>query len=841
MMNFNRNILLPVAKILILPFIFAFLQANAQTNTVDSLREQFFHAKNQGKAKICNQLAYEFFETSTDSTFYYAALALEFAQQHLQFKEEAQALFSMGYSREMAEDYLGALDYYNKSFDGYLRINDKNGIASVANYIATLYKYTGHFETAVEYYNTALKYYSELKDLTGITYTLNNIGVMYFWAGNYNKAWDSYDKSLKYSRLLNDSASIGSTLNNMGLLAMAKNQLDKAMALFKESLKISQAIADPSGVATAYSNIADILIRRGKWEEAMNYLDLVEMINPLEFSATIRTNAFHDKAQVYEKLNRIPEAIQYYQKALDCAIQFQLRPVMSEIYYDYAQLLTKQNHHKEAAVFYKKCVELRDSIHTDKLNEQLSNTQFSIDLNEKESENQILKRQNDIRALQVEKWKWILLIAIISAVIILLLLFMLLAKLRNVSIQHRELENKNAEIIVLNKELTELKDRLKIQLKEQTIELKDEKQRRVWMEKDLAEIKVEKDTQKMVSDMLRRHVAEEIQSSVELIRDYSSQISKESSNRDSKNLLSFNARHIQFSLQELMVLDGDKSEWNSLQSDRFSAIQLLEETENYFRRLIPEARLFITKESENYGDCSGDKNMIVRLLNDAIVLLYRNSSDRTVQISASSHKKTLSIDISSNLSAANIEILKTHSSQVSQMSPESANNIDIITPLYYLHQFSILTDVQYEFVAVETKMHIRFTITETKQPKSKIKRPFNFAVVDNDDPINKMLLSKNLKAHGTISILKFNEVDSLSNENTYDVFFIDIPTDQIKKFCIEIGALKTKHYKSIFVAMSAYLLPEDRDCLLSAGFDFCLAKPITNLALSRLFEILKVD
>lgn len=844
-MNFNRLFFLPVAKIVILPLVFLFLQTTASGDTIDSLRQQYKRAQNQEKAKICNQLAYEFFESNFDSTFRYATLALEHAHHHQQFKDEAQALFSLGYCSEVAEDYLGALDLYNKSFEVYLRINDKNGIASVANYIATLYKHTGHYETAVEYYNTALKYYFELKDLTGVTYTLNNIGVMYFWAGNFDKAFDSYNRSLKYSQLLNDSASIGSTLNNLGLLAMAQNENEKAMALFEESLSISQLIEDQSSIATAYCNIADVLIRLEKWEEAINYLDLVEMINPIEFSSTIHTNALLDKARVYEKLSRISEASLYYEKAIKSAKDNQLRPILSEIYFDYAQLLSAQNQFEQATAYYKQCIVLRDSMHTDKLNKQLANTQFSIELNEKGRENQQLKRQNEINSLQVEKWKWIMLIAIISAIIILLLLLILLAKLRNVSTHRKELKNKNNEIVGLNKELTLLRDKLKIQINEQNIELKDEKQRRVWMEKDLAEIKEEKDKQIMVSTMLRNHVAEEIQSSVELIRDYSKQLSADAINKESRNLLSFisfNARHIQFSLQELMVLDGDKNKWNTLRSGSFSSAQLIEETENYFRRLIPEAKLFISRNTDCLSDCKGDKNMTVRLLNDAIVLLYRNSSDRTVQLTTKQGEKTLNIEVSAIISPQNIAALLKYSSEVRTISPESANdmrNFDIITPLYYLHQFSILTGVQYEFISEDNRMHIHFKIDETEITKGKQKNKYNFGVSGNDDPINIMLLSKNLEAFGSVNLINIKESSHLQNKNEFDGLFVDVPTDQIKEFCETIHLLKKDNPKTIFVAMSAYLLPEDRDCLLNAGFNFCLAKPISTQALARLFENLK--
>lgn len=832
------------AKIFIL-FLCCLLLQYSDANGNDSLKNRLSTANANEKARLCNQLAYEYLPSAPDSGRKYALLALETARDHSLAKDEAQALFSIGYSYEVEEDYLKALDYYNQSFERYSALNDLNGVASVANYIGTIYKYTGHYETALQYYNTALKHYIALNDQTGLSYTYNNIGVVHFNTGQYEKAGETYRKCLNYAIETHDSLSIASVYNNLGLLAVAQHQYAKAQQLYEKSLEICSQTNDYTGMATAYSNIADIFIIQKKYEKALNYLDMVEAINPVEFSGTIRANSFLNQAVIYEKLGDKQKAEDYFKKSIELSLHLNLRPILASASYDYARFLVQQNRHQEANACLMDVIALRDSIHTENLARQIANTNFNIQLNEKKIENDALREQNEIDQVRMEKWKWILVLAISAALIILLMLLYIFKRFRHASAQKNQLQARNDEIVKLNKELTLLRDQLHGHLKEKTRALTDEQARRAGIEKDLADIRHEHEKTHLVSAMLRRHVTEEIESAVDLIRDTGAHIAGQTDNLEWKTLLdhiTFNARHIQFSLQELMILDGDRRSWTNARQGKFEAVRLLAESEKYFSRLIPGAKLTTDIEEGIKKECRGDKNTSIRLINDAIILLYRNATTKEVSFKARSEGANLIVSISALMSEDTMAALKRYSDVVAGLhaaASESIDDIDIITPLYYMHVFSELAGASYQLSTSGEKMMISFGFPFAEQQVTTTLRSYSFAIAGNEDPINNVLLTRNLIPLGRVDTDDYHAfLDRCASEQHphFDAVFIDIATDQVREFCDQVEIVKNAFPTTLLVAMSAYLLPEDRNRLLNAGFHFCLAKPISNHALQRIIE-----
>ncbi|MPM09432.1 hypothetical protein SDC9_55749 [bioreactor metagenome] len=462
---------------------------SAQNDRIDALRIQLHSADVKSKSRLCNQLAIEFIDSDNDSLRKYATLAYEYAWDQTQLKEQALALFGLGYSCEMENDFRGAIENYKNSFLIYRLIGDNDGMASLASYIGTIYKYTGHFNAALKYYYTSLKEYAALFDKTGIAYSLNNIGVLYYRANNYEKATEYLKKSLSYTLEINDSMLVASILNNLGLIAYEQNQPDAAYKLFEQSIEVSRQISDYSGLATAYSNIADILIDEGKYDEALNYLDMVEATGAREFAASIQISTLLKQAEIYHRTGRQTQSEVKFRAAVSLASGLNLRPSLSDVYITYAQFLIDQNRKQDATEYLLAYIRLNEEFNSEEMTRHLAGTDFNINLYEQKIKSNSLENQRNLDRERIENLRILILISSGAAFIIALLLVILGVRLKKASRQNSVLEQRNREINLLNIQLSELQQKLDELIRHQAGELDEEKMRRIGAERSLAYFK----------------------------------------------------------------------------------------------------------------------------------------------------------------------------------------------------------------------------------------------------------------------------------------------------------------------------------------------------------------
>ncbi|MBN2728136.1 MAG: tetratricopeptide repeat protein [Bacteroidales bacterium] len=839
-------------NILTILLLFITISLAAQSPRIDSLSQNLSDCQEKDKSRIYNMLAFEWLFYDLDSSIIYSNKALKLSQNYHQSKEEAMAWFNIGYYNELSEDLLHALDAYNKSFAIYKFLDDKNGMASLASYIGTIYKFTGDYELASKYFHLSLDYYMQLEDLEGVTYAYNNLGILYFKTEANDKAQESFTKSLKYATILHDTLSLSCTYNNLGLLSMRLQKQEQALALFLMALEMSKAIDDDAGIATAYSNIADVYMEREEYDAALNYLSLAELNQTPEFNSTRNANNLLNLAQIYNKTNKPILAEEYFLKALNYATSKNLKPQLENIYTDYSIFLSLNKRHAEANEYLFMLAALKDSIYTKEISSQIANANIRVQMAEQNAENIKLEKENAVNEIKIRQWKTSGMIAVISSIIILLLLLLINARVVNLRRQKKALEEKNSEIEGLNVRLNELHEKLSQNMTHRTMQLDSEREKRHEAEKNLQKIHHELKNLQELKNQFIVNLNGEIRSSLNIIIGFSKLLEK-AEDKETKaysSYISNNAEHLYMALQSMLAFEMIENQNVRLNKTEFDLNAFREQSTNYLNKLIPDLYLNETINADLNTFVVTDRDLLLKLINDSIKFLHNITDEKQISVDVNLKGQFMNLAFYSKGTDSYVKTISKLLSLEGAIDLKTLSKEDayLYSSLFYIKSLIKAFDFEIDFTIEENIVKFSYFIPLHLKVEEKsqdiIEKDRRFAIVESYDKISTLLLQKKLEEKGSCEILSditYSNTENLKNNNNLDMIFLDIPSEDIEEWARSAAKIKIKENLPPVVAVSAYLTQEDIDLLLNAGFTFYLNKPIKSAYLYKIIEQLSAE
>ncbi len=353
---------------LILFILFISLVANAQTKTIDSLKNALNNSKNDiDKVQLLNEVANQYKTSNPKQMLDYANKALvlsrkikhttaegnaylnignaniilgnypqaleNFSKAQLIFESQtdknnevknglAKAYGSIGIVFSEQSNYANALNYYLKSVKIYENLKEQAKVAKLYNNIGIVYKSQSSDFKALEYFVKAQKIQEKLKDVN-IGITLTNIANCYLNQKNYDKAFEYYNQAKISFDLHPNPRALGEWYNNLGLFYKATNNSSKAIENWNLAIKTFQSIDDKFGISDTYIYLGQLNFEKGNNSEALLYanksLNLSKEINVLEqivLSEKLLSDIYSKKGDANQAL----EHYKLYSKANDSLI-----------------------------------------------------------------------------------------------------------------------------------------------------------------------------------------------------------------------------------------------------------------------------------------------------------------------------------------------------------------------------------------------------------------------------------------------------------------------------------------------------------------------------------------
>ncbi len=414
--NFSTfNIKIKARIIIIIFFITSISNFSvAQQNKIDSLQNKLKELQDDtAKITVLNQLAISTYNTNPEKSNEYAKLAYKITNKHKYFNHLTSCYNTLAVSNWTLGNYDTSLDYLLMKIKIHEKENDYENIAGTYQNIAIILKEINKYDLALEYLSKSLdislpnEYLLESAD----AYTL--IGVVQGDKDNIKESEIAWEKAIKIYKEIGDTLRTAYIENNLGQLYAKTKQYEKALFSYNKALKICKKYNDNWCICKILDN----------------------------------------KGNVYLEKRIYNQASEHYHEVLGIAKLNKMTKIQMNTYLSLFKLDTIQNNYKSALLNYTKYIKLKDSLFTQKSENNILEHQIQYETEKKENENEILRKSEKL------KNKLILLISL-AFIFLFILAFLLWKSLRNkneinnlLNAKNKEITNKRNLIFEQNEEL----------------------------------------------------------------------------------------------------------------------------------------------------------------------------------------------------------------------------------------------------------------------------------------------------------------------------------------------------------------------------------------------------
>ncbi len=356
------------------------------------------------RVNVLLEISSSLWRTVPEEAIKYAEEALVLSDKNAYPEGKAKALKNIGLAYYIKSDYFNVLNYWQKSLAVYRSMEDKVGIGNLLSNIGAVYFNSGDDPKALEYYLESLRVSEEAGDKLRIATALSNIGAVYFnKVETHDKAETYYLKALPLSLEVKDLDAIGTSAVNLGEIYLEKRDHASALLYFEKALEaIEQSGGNESYVLT---NIGKSYRIQGDYTKALEYqkraFDIAEKKdNKLEMA--IALNAI---GNTYFSQKKYRQALSNYQEARSIAKEIGSNKNLKDIYESLANCYAAMSDHRNAFLYQGLFSSIKDTLYNVDNARRIEGLQFQFDMEKKEAQIELLNRENELKASQIQQQK----------------------------------------------------------------------------------------------------------------------------------------------------------------------------------------------------------------------------------------------------------------------------------------------------------------------------------------------------------------------------------------------------------------------------------------------------
>jgi len=436
----------------------------------------------------------------TDSAIAVFESAEDIYEHHKLEDEIAYVLFQKAYAYYKAYRSTEAAKAFIAAAVAYDSLDNKEKAAECHNNVGLSFWAAGHFGEAIGHYRRALVLYETLQDDDRQGRTLNNIGTIYWGMGSYNNALDYYQRALYFRRKTGDKKNIALILNNMGLVYQEWKRFDEAYGFYRQALSICDSTGYIFGKAYSQVNIGAYYQAIGENNQAIEYYqkalqnysledkkggislanrhlgnvygqlrDFDKALHHYDASLNIGRSignyyrqaiALCDMAEIYFELGQNNKTLLYARNSREIAREETYRDILARTDFIISRVYEKQGDLGLALQHYKSGAAWQDSLFNYEKMHEFTDLQIRYSLEQKEAENALLRKDNEIQKMSIAREKEVRNFLIIIALMALALIFALVMRQLFARRTNRLLQDQNSEIMYINRERQKLIEEL---------------------------------------------------------------------------------------------------------------------------------------------------------------------------------------------------------------------------------------------------------------------------------------------------------------------------------------------------------------------------------------------
>ncbi len=517
MANFPNNILKVLKNgVLYLPFLLSLLLFNSfdsksqyDSKSIDSLLNVAKGVNEKEQASIYNKVSRAYWHSSVDSSKKYANTAYSIAEKGNFLIERMNAHNNLGVISDLQGEYSNALQNYFRIIEiakqsGYFNPDVSNSFFYSTR--STPSEFDSIQRVVSLHENDTIDTEQDKKSLAVKKIIANayvNIGIVYGRLSQYEKSLVSLNQSFRIRQNTNDEVGMGVVLFNIGTVYIRLQQLDLARSAYQQSIAIRQKFKDYTGIANGCLAMGQLFMMYENYDSASFYLnrarnayedlnnkhglaltkttigevygetgELQKALTHLNQALLLRKE-LRDRegvalvnvktGKIYYDLNEFSNAVKSYEIGLRVAKDLENKSIVSEALRGLALTYEKQGNTNASYEAFKEYHQVFNEINDKKYNSTIAEFQtlFKLDLMSKE--NDLLRKNNEINRLALDKKQSVQRLLIIIVLIVFLSSIALLFLYRSIVKANKKLKTLNLELEYrVNEKTSDLREALSI-------------------------------------------------------------------------------------------------------------------------------------------------------------------------------------------------------------------------------------------------------------------------------------------------------------------------------------------------------------------------------------------
>ncbi len=350
--------------------------------------------------------------------------------------------------------------YYNKSLAIDIERKDTLEQIRVYNNLNYLYLLSGRLDLSLQNAHEGVRLVEIMKQRGTMPSTIQqfgnrssdwveayfytNIGLINMKVGNYKEALTYYKRALSSVETSGDKIYYASALNDIALAYRQLKRYDEALACIQRAITINKEIDNEYGIGLNYQTLGDIYAQTENLSSAKALLD--EGMAILEKSDDINAQSMTllSMVDVEIRSKQFAKARKNLVKCFDLVKLSNDLRALKEYYYYTFKLDSIQGKNQEAMASYIQYHKLDKQIIDVMLGERIAEIQTTFEMQRKEQENKLLKSENEVQKVRINKARTIL-ISLCGIFSLIFVITLLVVRHQRLLTEHKiiELKQKN--------------------------------------------------------------------------------------------------------------------------------------------------------------------------------------------------------------------------------------------------------------------------------------------------------------------------------------------------------------------------------------------------------------
>lgn len=403
-------------------------------------------------------------------------IAIQHAQRALSLlpkrdnsRDHAAAFYILAMGHKYLANYPLALTFLFKARTIYEQWGEKNEMARCLNQIGLVYRRLNEFPKALEYIMQSGLLYDQLEDRRNLSSIYNNIGIIHEEMGQPMLALDYYQKALIIDEEEHNQNNMAISWMNIASIYDHQGKAAEALELYKKSLAVLEKLGASKDLSNLLSSMGHHYLNKKNYAKALGYFTRAKKIKEEIHEYYGIAEVFLSMGMIYRCLGQYDHSQRYLIEAVTLSTRIHSTVNLRDSYLELAVLFQQQNDYANALSYYKKYKEANDGVFNEKNSRRLAELQTQFDLERKEKEISILKKNQEIRALDLGRQRGFITYLIIISLLTLFLAFVTYTRYR--------LKNRvNRQLVRYQEHLSELVEERTRELKEAQVErVRDER------------------------------------------------------------------------------------------------------------------------------------------------------------------------------------------------------------------------------------------------------------------------------------------------------------------------------------------------------------------------------